>query len=462
MHRRNTDIYRRGRRIQSGKSGIGPVVYWMSRDQRVVDNWCLLWAQQEAIIHGRSLLVVFCLTSDFPGTTPQQVDFIIQGLQPIAQKLQGLNIGWAFLEGLPDKILPELLHTTQAHSLVCDFNPLTIYKKWKEQLVNLISTPLFEVDCHNIIPVWTTSTKKEYAAYTIRPKIKRLLGDFLTDIPALTPHPFPCSPNRYPELQLWNTPPLTTRYKSSFSNITSGTEAALTAAQLFCSTTLYQYDAKRNDPCEAGQSGLSPYLHFGQLSAQRLARMVLATNATEEITEPFLEELIVRRELSDNFCLYEENYNSIDGFSDWAQKTLIQHRDDAREYTYSLEQLETGQTHETLWNCCQLDLVHSGKLHGFLRMYWAKKILEWTKDPETALLYATILNDKYSIDGHDANGYTGVAWSIGGVHDRAWGERPVFGKIRYMNEAGCRRKFDVNSYITSVQNTIKQRARDKY
>ena len=178
--------------------------------------------------------------------------------------------------------------------------------------------------------------------------------------------------------------------------------------------------------------------------------MVLATKAAEEVTESFLEELIVRRELSDNYCLYEKNYDNMEGFSEWAQTTLNQHRKDTRDYCYSLEPLEKGQTHELLWNCCQRDLVENGKLHGFLRMYWAKKILEWTADPETALEYAITLNDRYSIDGHDPNGYTGVAWSIGGVHDRAWCERPVFGKIRYMNEAGCRRKFDVKTYIAAL------------
>ena len=199
-----------------------------------------------------------------------------------------------------------------------------------------------------------------------------------------------------------------------------------------------------------GQSGLSPYLHFGHLSAQRLAWNVVNNELPAKTKEHFLEELIVRRELSDNFCLYEPLYDSFAGFPEWARKTLDQHRNDKRDYIYTLPDLESGNTHEQLWNGCQADLVQSGKLHGYLRMYWAKKILEWTPDPETAMEYAITLNDRYSLDGRDPSGYTGVAWSIGGVHDRAWSERPVFGKVRYMNEAGCRRKFDVNSYIVSV------------
>lgn len=426
------------------------MVYWMSRDQRVSDNWALLWAQQEAIIYNRELLVVFCLTPDFPGTTPRQVNFMVSGLPALVKKLRALNIGWFFLNTYPDEILPRLLSEIDAHSLVCDFNPLKINKIWNKNLTEKLPIPMHEVDSHNIIPAWTTSNKKEYAAYTIRPKIKRLLGDFLTDIPALSTHSYPCSTALSRDYALWTVPAFTYIESASVLAFPSGSDEALAAAGRFIKRGLKSYGADRNDPCKNGQSNLSPFLHFGQLSAQRLARMVLKAQMDDEITEPFLEELIVRRELSDNFCLYEENYNNIGGFSKWAQDTLEKHRSDSREYCYSLEALEKAKTHELLWNCCQYDLVHTGKLHGFLRMYWAKKILEWTTDPETALLYANTLNDKYSADGHDPNGYTGVAWSIGGVHDRAWGERSVFGKIRYMNEAGCRRKFDVKRYIASV------------
>ncbi len=402
------------------------------------------------MIHKRSLLVVFCLTQDFPDTNPAQIDFMKNGLQPIVNELQKFNIGWIYLKNQPNRVLPKLLAEIDAHSLICDFNPLKTHNNWKKQLREQLSIPIHEVDSHNIIPAWTASSKKEYAAYTIRPKIKRLLDDFLTEIPALSPHPYPCPATLSSEQTMWEIPAVKDRATSSPLIIPSGPAEALAAAERFIRDGLKAYGTRRNDPCQNGQSGLSPYLHFGQLSAQRLTRMVLATKAAEEVTEPFLEELIVRRELSDNYCLYEKNYDNMEGFSEWAQTTLNQHRKDTRDYCYSLEALEKGQTHELLWNCCQRDLVENGKLHGFLRMYWAKKILEWTMNPETALKYAITLNDRYSIDGHDPNGYTGVAWSIGGVHDRAWGERPVFGKIRYMNEAGCRRKFDVKTYIAAL------------
>lgn len=450
MHRRNTDIWRRSRQLKAGRAGTGPIVYWMSRDQRVFDNWALLWAQQEGMIHEKSILVVFCLTPNFPDTNPAQVIFMAKGLPALAKELKQLGIGLAAIKGTPDAVLPQLLVNLDAHSLVSDFNPLITHTIWQDKLVEETTIPFYEVDSHNIIPVWTTSNKKEYAAYTIRPKIKRLLDDYLTDIPTITAHPFPFTSTIPKEHDHELSQTLYNNTAPSALSIASGTAEAIKAAQQFTQTHLNHYGSKRNDPCQNGQSGLSPYLHFGQLSAQRLAKMVLELQLDEEVTEPFLEEMIVRRELSDNFCLYEKRYDSMAGFSEWAQKTLHQHRDDVREYTYTFEAFEAGKTHELLWNCCQLDLVHTGKLHGFLRMYWAKKILEWSPTPEAALSFANTLNNRYSIDGHDPNGYTGVAWSIGGVHDRAWGERSVFGKIRYMNAAGCRRKFDVDSYTTNV------------
>ena len=169
-----------------------------------------------------------------------------------------------------------------------------------------------------------------------------------------------------------------------------------------------------------------------------------------------MEELIVRRELSDNFCWYNLDYDKFSGFPEWARKTLDQHRRDQRDYLYSLEEFEQGRTHDALWNAAQLEMVSRGKMHGYLRMYWAKKILEWTNSPEEALEIAIYLNDRYELDGRDPNGYVGAAWSIGGVHDRAWAERPVFGKIRYMSLAGCKRKFKVDAYIAKVRELHRQ------
>jgi deoxyribodipyrimidine photo-lyase len=228
-----------------------------------------------------------------------------------------------------------------------------------------------------------------------------------------------------------------------------GERSARKVLREFLTKRLDDYAEARNDPTKNAQSGLSPFLHFGQLSAQRVAIEVVHSRATIAAQEAFLEELIVRRELSDNFCLYNHNYDSVDGFHAWARATLDDHRGDRRPFLYSLKQFEQAKTHDRLWNAAQLEMVQTGKMHGYLRMYWAKKILEWTSTPEEAMRIAIALNDRYELDGRDPNGYTGIAWSIGGVHDRAWQERDVFGKIRYMSYDGCRRKFDVDAYITA-------------
>jgi deoxyribodipyrimidine photo-lyase len=189
------------------------------------------------------------------------------------------------------------------------------------------------------------------------------------------------------------------------------------------------------------------------ISAQRVVLDTLARNgarrsvAPAEARESFLEELVVRRELSDNFCLHMQEYDSWNAFPDWAQRTLDKHRNDGRDYVYDLPSLEAGKTHDPLWNAAQSEMRLTGTMHGYLRMYWAKKILEWSASPEDAVRHAIWLNDRYFIDGRDSNGYTGVAWSMGGVHDRPWQERPVFGMVRYMNYAGARRKFDVDHYV---------------
>ena len=451
MERRNIDIDRRGRRLANGNRGQGPVIYWMSRDQRVADNWSLLWAQQEAIIRNRPLRVVFCLIPDYPGANLRHYLFMLKGLAELPDRLSRHNIGFTLLEGNPPEVLPGFLKSCDAHLLVSDFDPLKIKRLWQKQLKKSISIPFYEVDSHNIIPAWIASTKKEYGAYTIRPKIKRLVEQYLTDVPLLQYHPFGSCVDSGRIAVDRLAAGIADQKTTEVEWPRPGESAAILAMQGFVAKRLTTYTTERNNPCRQGQSGLSPYLHFGQLAPQRLAWQVSQSGHSPEIFADFLEELIVRRELSDNFCLYEPAYDCFAGFPEWAQKSLNAHRSDPRDELYSLPQFEAGETHEALWNACQHDLVTHGKLHGYLRMYWAKKILEWTREPEEALEYAITLNDRYSLDGRDPNGYTGIAWSIGGVHDRAWRERPVLGKIRYMNEAGCRRKFDVEGYIRSVQ-----------
>jgi deoxyribodipyrimidine photo-lyase len=429
----------------------GPVVYWMSRDQRAADNWALLFSQELAIQRESPLIVVFCLVPQFLEATIRQYSFMLKGLQETEKNLKVKNIPFVLLTGAPGE---EILKFSTQHKigiLVTDFDPLRLKRAWKKTVLNKIPIPVYEVDAHNIISCWVASLKQEFAAYTFRPKVKRQLAEFLDDFPSLRKHPFSWE-SRVKDTD-WTAIKKSLEIDRAVGEvewIKPGEKAALQALHHFVEHKLSKYDRKKNDPSQDGQSHLSPYLHLGQISAQRVAIETKRAKSSVKNRAAFLEELIVRRELSDNYCFYNPRYDSFKGFPDWAKKTLDEHREDRREYLYSLEQFETARIHDELWNAAQLEMVKTGKMHGYLRMYWAKKILEWTKTPEEAQKIAIHLNDKYELDGRDPNGYVGIAWSIGGVHDRAWFSRPIFGKIRYMSARGAQSKFDVNAYISRV------------
>ena len=437
----------RVRMIRGGPIGAGPVVYWMSRDQRVRDNWALLYAQQKALEKKAPLAVVFCLVPRFLDAAARQYAFMLEGLKSVESDLEKKGIPFFFLSGEPASALPRFLHGSRAGLLVTDFSPLAISRGWKQKVAGHLSVPFHEVDAHNVVPCWEASEKLEFGAYTIRPKITRLLPQYLEEFPALRRHPV-----------AWGSPVGRTAWDAGAAlrkvdrsvgpveGIEAGEKAAAKTLKRFLVNRLGSYDQARNDPTLEGQSDLSPYIHFGQISAQRVALEVRAAE-TGPSAAAFLEELIVRRELADNFCWYNARYDAFDGFPAWAQKTLNEHRKDPREYLYELSVFEAAGTHDGLWNAAQRQLVRTAKMHGYMRMYWAKKILEWSRSPEEALAVGIHLNDRYSLDGRDPNGYVGMAWSVGGVHDRAWAERPVYGKIRYMNANGCRRKFDVEMYV---------------
>jgi len=447
--------HRRIAKIRNGDFS-GPVLYWMSRDQRVNDNHALLYAQEMAIAQKSSLGVAFNLVPSFPGANIRHYQFMIWGLKELESRLHGLNIPFFLLIGQPEDTLPEFIEKFSIGLLVTDFSPLHIKNRWTQQILKTTNLPFHEVDAHNIVPCRHASQKQEYAAYTIRPKINKRLNEFLTGIPEVVKHPYKMRSGDWGND--WDRAEKSLKVDqqvSTLDSIKSGEKAADETLKDFLKLRLRKYHQKRNDPNEDAQSGFSPYLHFGHISAQRIALEVLRSDSNEADKEDFIEELVVRKELSDNFCLYNENYDKFEGFPDWAKKTLDEHRQDPRQYIYSERQFENAETHDDLWNAAQKEMVLTGKMHGYLRMYWAKKILEWTESPERALETAIYLNDKYELDGRDPNGYAGIAWSIGGVHDRAWNEREIFGKIRYMSYEGCKRKFDVKRYIARISNIEK-------
>lgn len=431
----------------------GGIVYWMSRDQRVSDNWALIRAYELAKEFNTSLSVVFCLRKEFEGATERLIDFMLFGLEGLEASLKAKNIQFYFLLGHPEKEIPLFIKKQKAGYLVTDFNPLRWKQDWNKSINQKIKVPFEEVDAHNIVPVWEASSKQEFGAYTLRPKIRKVLPEFLEEFPEIGV--------MNDELRIkgklindWGKIRSQIKTDASVKKVTwikSGEKEGLKALDKFLQSGITDYNQFRNDPTKDAQSNLSPYIHFGQISAQRIALEIGKIQGHTASKEAFLEELIIRKELSDNFCFYNLNYDSPEGFPNWAKKSLSEHHRDPRDYIYTLSELEKAETHDELWNAAQIEMVKRGKMHGYIRMYWAKKILEWTHDPREAQKIAIYLNDKYFLDGRDPNGYTGIAWSIGGVHDRAWFDRPIFGKIRFMSYNGAKSKFKVEDYIEKMQ-----------
>ncbi|RXK84784.1 deoxyribodipyrimidine photo-lyase [Chlorobaculum sp. 24CR] len=447
---------RRARRLNLRQDQKGPVIYWMSRDQRFQNNWALLFACRKARQLQQPLEVVFTLAPSFLGAPLRHYDFMFKGLAEAETSLRNAGIPMTVLFGNPEETMPDFVQKRRVGLVVSDFSPLKLVRQWKRAAAAEAPCAFYEVDAHNIVPCWLASPKQEYAARTIRPRLDALRRSFLTPFPEPVAFCQPASlsapPVNWDELlSLLDTD----HSVRPVSGITPGEAAAEQRWRSFLAETIERYDDYRNDPNAGAVSGLSPYLHFGQISAQHVAFEASQSLVSQSNLNAFIEELFIRRELSDNYCFYNEQYDTFDGLPAWAKTTLMEHAEDHRDYIYTPEQFEKAQTHDLLWNAAQLSLVETGLIHGYMRMYWAKKILEWSPTPMAAFDIAVMLNDRYALDGRDPNGYVGVAWSIGGLHDRPWSERPVYGKIRYMNASGCARKFDVSRYI-STMNRISQ------
>lgn len=434
------------------------VVYWMQRAQRGTDNHAVDIAVQAANLLGLPLVVYFAAISNFPHANLRHYAFLNQGLPDIEADLAARNIAFV-MRCAPHESHERLLADVHAALLIGDENPMREPERWRKQLSARLSIPFWTIDTDVIVPSKLIE-KAQYGAYTIRPRINRLLPDFL--------HPFANTHAQHG----WKAPrnfhadPVEediTRGWKDFDRAVlpvdawkGGTHAALKRLALFTSRMLESYEIQRNRPEIDGTSCLSPHLHFGHIGPLTIA---LAVNAEvkkrphlKQARDSFFNELIIWRELAVNFVRYTPNYDSPDCAESWAKTTIAEHARDEREHLYTLAQLEKAETHDDLWNAAQLQMLHHGWMHNHMRMYWAKKILEWSPSIPTAMKRAIHLNDKYFLDGRDPNGYAGVAWAIVGKFDRAWNERPIFGKIRYMSGASTGRKFNSKEYIRQNYN----------
>lgn len=424
------------------------VVYWMQRAQRASDNPALDLAVDAANALAKPCIVFFGLNPFVTRANLRHYQFLVEGLPDIADGLARRNVTFV-LRRHPDHRLAPLLDEVRPVLVIGDENPLRQTERWRETLAESVRAPFHTVDADVIVPTLELPGE-QYAARTIRPRIHKRLNEFL-----VTSHEPACrvawtgsTPASLDptDTSLLNGLPID-RSVSPVSGLRGGSGEGHLRLRAFVAHALHDYAIARNHPERDGTSQLSPYLHFGHLGPREVARAVSAADVSDDSKQALLEQLIVRRELATSFVRFNPRYDSMDGVEGWARLTLARHEKDARPHLYTEAQLDAGETHDPLWNAAQRQMVEAGWMHGYVRMYWAKKLLEWAPTAADALRVAIALNDRYELDGRDPNGYANIAWAIGGKHDRPWPARAVFGTVRSMTLASTRKKFDADAYI---------------
>ena len=442
------------RRAGAPDPGGRCVVYWMQRAQRALGNPALDVAVEAANALRQPVVIFFAPVPFHPHANPRHYAFLAQGIPDTAERARRRGIGYA-LRRYPEHSLLKFCAEVKASLVIGDENPLREPNHWRELAAKKLTVPLWTVDADMLVPSKLLE-KEQYAARIIRPRLQARLKEFLAR---------PLNPRTKIE---WEKPrglrvllddgsfDITEDWKGldrsvqPVDSFRGGTSEALKLLHEFVTHKLAHYPERHGKPEVDGTSRLSPYLHFGHIGPHTVAMAVEHSKAPRAAKDDFLDQLITWRELSINFVHFNPLYDSIESAPDWAHRTLGEHARDPRPVTYSRQQLERGETHDELWNAAQRQMLHAGWMHNYMRMYWAKKILEWSPSPAVAYQTAVYLNDKYFLDGRDPNGYAGIAWSVAGKFDRPWFDRPIFGTIRYMSGNAARKKFDANKYIQQM------------
>jgi deoxyribodipyrimidine photo-lyase len=445
-------VRRPGAPVKDGKC----VVYWMQRAERALDNPALDIAIEIANELNLPVLVYFSAISNFPSANLRHYYFLNQGLRDIEADLAERGIPF-IVRRPPGNSLEALLSEVGAAMVIGDENPCREPERWRRVLANRLKVPFWTVDADVLVPS-NLFQKHFFALQFFRPKLYAHFPTYLVPSPTSKP------------IREWKRPKgltsfdvhtdVTQGWKHLDRSVrpvewwTGGTHAALEHLKRFIEYGLANYPEQRNHPETDGTSRISPYLHFGHISPLTITlaaqKALKAKNVTQTAYDSFVGELIGWRELAVNFVKFVPSYDTVDCAEPWAQKTLRAHARDKRDSLYTLDQLEKAQTRDELWNASQMQMLKLGWMHNYMRMYWAKKILEWSSNAAVAFQTAVYLNDKYELDGRDPNGYAGIAWAIAGVHDRPWFDRPVFGTIRYMSAASTGKKFNSKQYIRNV------------
>jgi len=424
------------------------VVYWMQRSQRGVDNPALDVAVEAGNALGKPVVAFFAPVPFYPNANLRHYKFLAEGIPDIAEALEKRRVGF-ILRRYPDHSLVKFCEEVRPAVVVGDENPMRDPERWRERAAEKLRVPFWTVDSDVIVPARMIA-EEQYAAYIIRKKLEAQWDRFLVKPQNPRAHVAWKKPagmqSLRPDFDItegWSLD----RSVSPVSTFKGGSKEAHRLLREFIKNKLAAYDEKRNHPECDGTSQLSPYLHFGHISPMTVALAVQSTGGAKEGKETFLNQLLVWRELAVNFVTYNSNYDNFECGENWAHRSLAKHARDPRQVLYTEAEMENAETHDPLWNAAQRQMVDRGWMHNYVRMYWGKKILEWSHTPAEAYRIAVALNDKYELDGRDPNGYAGIAWSIVGKFDRPWFERPIFGQIRYMSGRNTGKKFDSKKYI---------------
>jgi len=430
------------------------VIYWMSQSHRANFNHSLEFAIDLSNAYRKPLLVYFPITDRYKYSNARYYKFMLDGILEAKKSIKERGI--KFVIEKVDDIKQRVVEISRdAFALIMDKAYLKFYRRLNRYVAEKLDIPVYEVESDVCVPVEIASDRLEPYAFGFRKKIYSIMDAFIVELkPREVKIKSVSLDFGIEDLTLKDSLEildiLNIDKSVSLSHFVGGYTQARKYLEEFIERKLHKYKDFRSHPELDYQSNLSPYLHFGQISPIEVVLEVLSKYGKDENVDSFFNELIVWRELARNFCYYNPNYNHYEGIPDWAKETLEEHKKDRREYIYTLEELENAKTHDEYWNSAQLELLKTGKMHNYMRMYWCKKIIEWTDDPKQAFDIACYLNDKYELDGRDPNGYAGISWCFG-THDRPWKERKIFGKVRYMSASGLEAKFDIKKYVEKVK-----------
>ena len=443
------------------RDGGDHVLYWMQASQRTRCNHALEFAVERANGLGLPLLCCFGLADGYPEANARHYHFMVEGLRDVAANLEERGIKFVVDKGDPAEVAVK--HAERAAAVVTDMGYVRPCREWRAGAAKGVDCELTQVESGVVVPVETASDKREFAARTLRPKIHKLWEEYLVPLEPRELEKTSLDFKVKGDLDVADPAKLVASLDVDHTVGRSplfdgGEDAAAGLVKRLLGEKLDGYADQRNEPSNDRHSYMSMYLHFGQVSPLDLALQVRDSKGGDDV-KSYLEELIIRRELSKNFVWYAPDvYDRYDCLPDWAKKTLAEHRDDDRPTTYTRQQLEDARTKDEYWNAAMDQMRLTGFMHNYMRMYWGKKVLEWCDTPEYAYDTLLYLNNKYFIDGRDPNSYGNVAW-VFGLHDRPWTERPVFGKIRYMNQKGLDRKFDMRAYVRQIDRLRREHGR---